>query len=80
MGYYPRFIKIYVEAKFDTPVEKGTYRYLYHAVPEKHLPKVQKIGLIPRSLGKIAKHPDRIYFATSPFGAEGIIQQFKYKG
>lgn len=59
-------IQIVVEAKYGiNVVEDITKRYksVYHTTPSTRVEKILKLGLSPRSESKMAKHPERIYFA-----------------
>lgn len=62
--YYPKFEQ---ELHFDKNVS------FFHITLEEYLPKILKQGLTPRSEGKINKHPDRIYLATSPECVFGLL-------
>jgi len=50
---------IWLNKKFD--YEKGTPVELYHITYKRHLDKIKKQGLIPKSKSIIERHPDRIY-------------------
>lgn len=52
-------ITIWLNKKFD--FEKGVPIELFHLTQKKHINKINKQGLIPKSKNVIEKHPDRIY-------------------
>jgi hypothetical protein len=52
------------EPKFDIEYIPES-RYLYHVTDGKHLDKILKIGLTPRTKSKSLYHPERIYLAKS---------------
>jgi len=60
------FCEIYFsfEAKYDIPVEKYP-KILYHVCESKHVNKILKNGLIPKSRSKKSFHPDRIYLTKT---------------
>lgn len=63
------------EAKFDFKVDKIP-EYLYHLTPAQSWPKIQKVGLIPKSKSKIADHPERVYLAKTAEGALALGPKF----
>jgi hypothetical protein len=55
---------VHYEAKYDEEIEvKGPY--LYHLTPDIKWPKIKVFGLTPKTQGKLADHPGRIYLLTS---------------
>lgn len=54
-------ITIIYEAKYDQEV-KLINQYIYHLTPDIKWSKIKYMGLTPKSQGKIADHPERIYF------------------
>lgn len=65
-----------IEAKFDLDISDWDFDVLYHVTPSVNDSKIQKIGLVPKNVNKIAYHPERIYFAKSPEAMEIIAKQF----
>lgn len=62
--YRRDLVLLVFEGKFGedvTDIVRGRYKYLYHLTPQKHLEKILKIGLSPRSDNSVYKHPDRVY-------------------
>ena len=53
-------IAFFIEPKYDLEVTNN-FDKLYHVSPLKFKNKIQRIGLVPKSMNKISKHPDRIY-------------------
>lgn len=49
---------------------------LYHVTHTRHLDKIKKIGLVPKSQLKKSSHPDRIYLAKDELSAQKIAQEF----
>jgi len=56
-------IDITYEAKYDEEVYI-TEDYLYHLTTDIRWPKIKAIGLTPKTQGKLANHPGRIYLLT----------------
>jgi len=56
-------IQLLIEPKFEEEAE-GKFTILYHITEEKHLKKIQEMGLVPKSKSKVTYHPERIYLAT----------------
>jgi len=52
------------EPKFDLEYIPES-RYLYHVTDGKHIDKIKKIGLTPRTKSKALYHPERIYLAKT---------------
>ncbi len=73
-------IILVVEAKFDTEValkdERIKNNKLYHVTLSAHVPKIKKIGLVPKAHGKIADHPDRVYLALTKQAALSMAEMF----
>jgi hypothetical protein len=61
-------IEFTLNKKFDTQ-EKGIPVKMYHVTEEKFIPKIERNGLVPKTLNKIEKHPDRIYLFDSKISA-----------
>ena len=57
-----KLVLFQLESKFDIEVGVSAYNILYHTTPSINDPKIEKIGLVPKTLNKISTHPDRIYF------------------
>jgi len=45
-------------------------RYLYHLTPDTKWKSIKHIGLTPKTQGKLANHPGRIYLLTSLDGVD----------
>ena len=58
-------------------LDKYEISTLYHVSPVKYEEKIKKIGLIPRGQGKIAAHPERIYFTLNEEDAEFLVNKFR---
>lgn len=71
-------IAIQVEAKFDLEVTDEEFEFLYHITPSINDTKIQKIGLVPKSLNKLMYHPERIYFARTEDDLKIIADKFNY--
>ena len=56
-------IAIFLEAKYDQKI-KVDQKFIYHATLLRNWISIQKYGMIPKSLSKKAKHPERIYLST----------------
>jgi hypothetical protein len=52
------------EPKFDLEYIPES-RYLYHVTDGKHISKIKKIGLTPRTKSKALYHPERIYLSKT---------------
>lgn len=70
-----REFHIIMEPKFEKP-EKEKFTYLYHVTEKKHLEKILKIGLVPRSKSKLSYHPERIYLANNS-ALSAIFDKYK---
>lgn len=76
---YNEIYQLKFEPKFD--IEYNTdNRYLYHVTDKKHLNKILKIGLTPKTKSKISEHPDRIYLAINLESAHDISYQMNIAG
>lgn len=63
---YP--VTLFFEAKFDrvaSNISKENQIKLYHITDKRHLTKIKKIGLSPRSGEKLSSHPERIYLCNN---------------
>jgi len=60
---------IHYEAKYDKEVTVDS-RYLYHLTPDTKWKSIKHIGLTPKTQGKLANHPGRIYLLTSLDGVD----------
>ena len=58
------YMDIIYEAKYDTE-RTITGPYLYHITPDISLTKIKNIGITPKTQGKLANHPGRIYVLTN---------------
>lgn len=69
----PIYLKI--EPKFDnSKIEIPAV--LYHVTHERHLDKIKKIGLVPKSKSKKAFHSERIYLFKNKESANVIAKEF----
>lgn len=59
------------EAKFDIELASSP-AFLYHVTSRSKLDKIMRIGLVPKSEGKISPHPARIYLAFTLEGAREL--------
>lgn len=78
-----KLLNILLEAKYDLELNKYELcsKTWYHITPLSNKNKVDKIGLIPKSLSKISNHPERIYLTNSEADAIGVAELFdKLKG
>ena len=55
---------IELEPKYDREIE-NIQNIIYHSTLKRHLKKIKKLGLIPKSKNKLSNHPDRIYFSLN---------------
>lgn len=53
-------------------------KILYHISPQRQKSSILKIGLSPRSGGRMSFHPDRIYFLNSLDNYEYIVDEFRH--
>lgn len=73
-------IEISFEPKYDYEINleelsKKSGGKLYHVTPKKHIEKIKKIGLTPRSESKRSYHPDRVYLTYLENAAFEIADQ-----
>lgn len=52
-------VRVRYEAKYDEQID--VQKPLYHVTSDLHWNSIQRIGLTPKSQGKLANHPGRIY-------------------
>ena len=71
-----KIISLQVEAKFDLEVTETTSDILYHISPSINDKKIEKIGLVPKTLNKISYHPERIYFGETEDDVEVLLSAF----
>ncbi len=57
-------ITIIYEAKYDQEVVP-TSNYAYHLTPDLKWPKIKALGLTPKTQGKLADHPGRVYLLSN---------------
>jgi len=72
------FDEIVIKPVFDTT--KDMYfkpSVMYHVTPVKNLPRIFKIGLIPKHKDKVTHHPDRIYLTDELELAWGLKKEFQ---
>lgn len=63
------------EAKYDI-LEENYPNILYHVCETKHLNKILKYGLIPKSRSKKSFHPDRVYLVKNLDNAYKLAEIF----
>lgn len=73
---YSTLLLFQVEAKFDLEVTDQSFGILYHITPSINDGRIQKVGLVPKSLNKIAYHPERIYFGKTESDVESLLPRF----
>lgn len=73
-----KLLNILLEAKYDLELNKYelSSKDWYHIAPLAVKKKIDKIGLIPKTLSKISFHPDRIYLTKSEADAIGVAELF----
>jgi hypothetical protein len=69
-------LNLILEAKYDLELNKYELKNLYHITPIVYKEKIEKIGLVPKSLSKISYHPERIYLTTSEEDAINLATKF----
>ena len=74
-GNNPVFVQI--EPKYDEPAHVSAEAQVYHVTPFRLVNKILKNGLVPKSEGKLSKHPDRIYLSYGGKAAKIILQQLR---
>ena len=57
-------VEIQYEAKYDQEVILKS-KYAYHITPDIKWPKIKTIGLTPKTQGKLANHPGRVYLVAN---------------
>ncbi len=72
----PIYLKL--EKKMDSNEDIDTIipSMLYHITHERHLAKIKKIGLVPKSKSKKSAHPERIYLAWNEESAIKLVKEF----
>jgi len=68
---------VIIEPKYDRVID-NVPKIIYHSTFKKHLKKIKKNGLIPKSKNKLSIHPDRIYFSLNLEDAE-LFKKFLEK-
>lgn len=58
------------EAKYDE--QEAPETFYYHISPDIYSDKIDRIGLTPRSRGKLSSHPDRVYL-LNPVDEDDIV-------
>jgi hypothetical protein len=69
-------LSMILEAKYDLELNKYDLKNLFHITPSIYKEKIEKIGLVPKSLSKISYHPERIYFTTNKDDAINLSTKF----
>jgi hypothetical protein len=67
-------LSVTLEAKYDLELNKYELTDMYHISPIKNVDKIERIGLVPRSLSKISYHPDRIYMTPTKSDALTVAE------
>lgn len=76
---FKNWISLYFEAKYNVELSGDNLpNEMYHLTSKRHLDKIQKIGLAPKSKEKIAKHSERIYLANSLDGIKALLNNDKF--
>lgn len=57
--------RVRYEAKYDEQIDISGNSGLYHVTSDVHWNKIERLGLTPKSQGKLANHPSRIYLLQS---------------
>ena len=68
---------IVIKPKFDPKKLFSKPSTLYHVTPKSNLPKIFKIGLVPKHKDKLAYHPDRIHVVDELELAWGLKNVFE---
>lgn len=71
------FDDIVIMPKFDPKNIGGKPSFMYHVTRKKILPKIFKIGLIPKHKDRQVYHPDRVYLTDSLELAWGLKKEFE---
>ena len=66
-----------LEPKFDIELNIYDYNIVYHVSPSINKDKILRIGLVPKSKGKMMSHPDRIYLSDNIEDIVSITFQFQ---
>lgn len=72
-------LSMVLEAKYDLELDKYDLKDVYHITDISHKDKIEKIGLVPKTLSKISYHPERIYLTTSEDDAIKLATKFGNK-
>lgn len=75
-NYTTDYDTVIFEAKYDKEFKTNGI-VLYHVTERVNVPKILKIGFVPKSKNKLITHPERIYFAKTPNAAIEIYEIFK---
>lgn len=68
-------LDIFYESKFDQIIDPKNI--VYHATNIKNFPKINNVGLFPKSKSKMSYHPDRIYLSNNLISTINLIQRLK---
>lgn len=72
------FVQITIESKYNKDVKIP--ELLYHVTSKDNQPKIEKVGLVPKSKNKRANHNDRIYLGFDKIITKNLSYQFQEKG
>lgn len=79
-GYYKAFCEEYCRGYVQLGYEKiheDTIKLntdkIYHVTSRDYKPKIQRMGLVPKSKNKNTYHLERVYFFTKDYGEEGFL-------
>ena len=70
-------IHMSLETKYAQEIGRGAHEIMYHISPLKYKYKIDKIGLIPKTLSKLSYHPERIYLSIDKDSAKRLIPSFE---
>lgn len=72
-------IYLFFDAKYDAEILKSALPdKAYHITPKIFLPRIQKVGLVPKSKEKFGKQPGRIYLLNGKEGGEILTRHEKF--
>lgn len=71
-------IRLNLNKKYDSEMD-GVPLFLFHVTRKKNLPKIEKKGIVPMSLNRIEKHPDRVYLFDNLGSAEMYGEMLKQR-
>lgn len=76
---YSGKVNLFFDAKYDSEISIDKLPSVaYHITPEKHLKKILKIGLVPKSKHQLGIQPSRIYLAYKKDGIDILARHYKF--